>query len=456
MFMETPMKAMAPSEPGAVPQRRVTRIRLFALAVVATLAVMSGVSVWRMRSLNDLPDVGDPFDVAEARKLVVMSDDDNAYVKFEEARRQLTRFTYALSRADWAKLTWSKAGKDVCDYVQLNHPALATWRQGSERPDALYHQPGAMAADTILPVVQDLRTLCRLAGLEGSRHAERGDMDEAWAWYRAMLRSSRHAGKRGVLIERLIGAAIFQDSAQRIVRWAEDPRVSVEVLRRVLADAIAADGLSAPLSDTMKLDYLIFLRDLEELRVMVTEIPMPGGPNGLLEKIVAASGAKTQVQRIRLRATNDVERSRRVLRLLYANWLPQIDKPADQRASIAIRKPTLIYAPDSSAPPSSRAVAPEDLDRAIGQTLLAQQFFRPSHWSEAQGAPPWSGWAWEGDGHLAREPRRRAVLIVKLAAEVYRREHGKLPMNAGVLLHGYLKNLPVGVKPDEPIPAGID
>ena len=55
---------------------------------------------------------------------------------------------------------------------------------------------------------------------------------------------------------------------------------------------------------------------------------MPGGPNGLIEKIVAASGAKPHVQRIRLLATNDVERSRRVLRLLYANWLPQIDKPA--------------------------------------------------------------------------------------------------------------------------------
>ena len=71
--METPMKAMARSEPGAIPHRRVTRIRLFALAVVATLAVMSGVSVWRMRSLNDLPDVGDPFDVAEARKLAAMA-----------------------------------------------------------------------------------------------------------------------------------------------------------------------------------------------------------------------------------------------------------------------------------------------------------------------------------------------------------------------------------------------
>ena len=81
----------------------------------------------------------------------------------------------------------------------------------------------------------------------------------------------------------------------------------------------------------MKLEYLVCLRDLNELRVMVTEIPLPGGPNGLIDKIAAATGAKPHVQRMRVLATNDVERSRRVLRLLYANWLPQIDKPDGER-----------------------------------------------------------------------------------------------------------------------------
>jgi hypothetical protein len=447
---------MASAEPNTSLRRHVTRFRVFTLAVVAALAAISGVSLWRMRSLDDLPDVGDPFDVAAARQMVVVSDDDNAYVKYKEARRQLTRYPSALRRVEWAKLTWSKAGKDVRDYLEENRPALETWREGTERPEAMYHQPGEMAADTLLPVVQDLRTLSRLAELEGSRHEERGEMDEAWAWYNAMLRSSRHAGRHGVLIERMIAAAIFDNSARRIIHWADEPKVGVPLLRRALADVVAADALSVPLSDTMKLNYIVCLRDLEELRVMVTEIPMPGGPNGLLEKIVTASGAKTQVQRIRVRATNDVERSRRVLRLLYANWLPQVDKLAGQRAPIAIRKPTLIYAADPYAPPNSRAVAPEELDRAIGRTLLAQQFFRPSFWNKAQGGPPWSGWAWDGDGYLPREPRRRAVLIVKLAAELYRREHGKLPANARLLLDVYLKELPVGIEPDEPIPAKID
>ena len=100
--------------------------------------------------------------------------------------------------------------------MAANRPALATWREGTERPDAMYHQPGQLAADTLLPVSQDIRTLGRLAGLEGSRHEEQGQLEEAWGWYKAMLRASRHVGRHGVLIERMIGAANFHDSAARI------------------------------------------------------------------------------------------------------------------------------------------------------------------------------------------------------------------------------------------------
>ena len=141
-----------------------------------------------MRDVNELPDIGDPFDVEEVRRVVVMSDDENAFVKYNDARRQLTRYPRALVGLDWAKLTWSNAGKEVQDYVVANRPALATWREGTERPDAMYHQPGHLAADTLLPVSEGIRTLGRLAGLEGSRHEEQGEMNEAWGWYKAMLR----------------------------------------------------------------------------------------------------------------------------------------------------------------------------------------------------------------------------------------------------------------------------
>jgi hypothetical protein len=440
---------------GMMKRSRLKRFGVIAVAVLAALLTIAGISIRRSRSLGDLPDVGDPFDVAAAVRPIEIPDDENAFVSYSEAGRLLAKRFPAFRQTDWTKLTWSNAGPEVRSYLESSRPALAVWSEGSERPDAVYHQPGKVAADTALPIVQDLRTLSQMAALECSRLEEAGAMAEAWTWYKNMLRASRHVGRHGSVIERWLGARDFDYAARRIIPWAADPRVDAALLRRALADTLASDALTPPLSVSMKRQYLLWQRDLDELRVMVNTIPLPGGQNGWLEKALGATKAKAPIQRARLTITNDVERSRRVLRLLYANWLPQMDKPANERAPIAIRSPTLIYASDATAPAAARAVAPEVLDAVIGQTLLAHEFFRPPN-QFREGGPPWSGWAWEGDSPLAREPRRRAVLIVKLAAELYRREHGRPPANAGALLDGCLKELPNGISRDDPIPAGIE
>ncbi|MFI5456811.1 MAG: hypothetical protein ACHRXM_15295 [Isosphaerales bacterium] len=437
-------------------RRRIGRGRLLSLALAAGFIAVLFIWIWGVRNLDGLPDVGDPFDVAEARRPIVLSDDDNAYVAYADAKRKLSTFTRAFWRVDLATLTWSKSGDVVRDFVEKNHPALLTWREGSERPHELSTQPGELAIDTILPVVDALRSLTLLAGVQGSRHEEEGAMDEAWSWYRGMLRTSRHVGEHGVIIMRVFGARTHERAARRIIHWAADPRVDARLLRRAFDDTLAADTMSRPLSGSLKLEYLREIRDLEELRVMVRDVPMPGGRFGWIEKLVAATGAKVPIQKIRLHATNDVERSRRVLRLLYANWLAQVDKPAAKRAPIAIRKPTLIiYASDPAAPPAARALAPAVLDKAIDHTSLAWVMLRPDDLTSTGGhlitrSP------WEDDGILPREPRNRAVLIVKLAAELYRREHGQFPPTAEALLGPYLKVLPEGVESDDPIPAGLD
>ena len=434
---------------------RHTRFRLIALALTTVSAIVAGAIVWRMRSVDDVPDVGDPFDVDVASRPVFVSDIDNAYVSYCEARRMLTTLPVATPRVDWVKLTWAKAGTNVRAYLEENLQALDVWREGAERPDALYHQPGELALDSTLALVDDLRSLAMLAGLKGSRLEEQGAMADAWSWYKAMLRSSRHVGKRGVLLERVAGAVIHETTAQRIIRWAGDPRVDVALLRRALADSLAADALTPPLSENMKLEYLMCIRDMKELRVTIDEIPMPGGRHGLLERVVTSKPLRGNFQRARLRMTNDVERSRRVLRLLFGNWLAQVDKPATERATIAIPLPVVIYRADPSLTSATGAIAPEKLDATIGNTLFAREYLQPTFWS-SHGGSPWAGSGWEGKGTLAREPRRRAVLIVKLAAELYRREQGKPPASASALLGGYLKELPQGIGRDERIPDGID
>ena len=101
-------------------------------------------------------------------------------------------------------------------------------------------------------------------------------MGEAWSWYKAILRSSRHVGKRGVMLERVAGAFIHRNATRRIIRWAGDPR-STPRSCAALEDTLEADAMTPRLSENMKLEYLMCIRDLAELRVTVDEIPLPGG-----------------------------------------------------------------------------------------------------------------------------------------------------------------------------------
>jgi hypothetical protein len=161
---------------------------------------------------------------------------------------------------------------------------------------------------------------------------------------------------------------------------------------------------------------------------------------------------KIPAHRLVLVARNDAERSRRIFRLLHANWLAQVDRPPGLRARPAIREPTWIYADDSPAPPTARPVPPEALARAIDRSEIARFALNPFASGQVSTQDP----TWETRGELGRERRRRSVQIVRLAAELYRRERGKAPATASGLLGPVLKQLPEGIAADDPIPAGLE
>ena len=104
--------------------------------------------------------------------------------------------------------------------------------------------------------------------------------------------------------------------------------------------------------------------------------------------------------------------------------------------------------------PRAREVGPETLNRAIDETLLARWLFRWNEHTPQSDEIALS--AWEGDGFFARERKRRSVLLVKLAAELYRREQGAAPATADALLQGYLKALPEGISRTQSIPSGVE
>ena len=271
-------------------RRRFATLRLLGF-VVAGLGTVIAVDIWRIRSLDGLPDVGDPFDVAAALRPIDLRDEQNAYVAYAAVDSVPFRWPQELAKVNFKTLTWS-SGQSVRDFVAQKRPALELWREGSERPDALYHQLREIAADTLLGLAQDMRFLAVLAGVEGSRLEEEGAMGEAWTWYRAMLRFSRHVERHGGLIERHIGVAVHELATRRILHWAADPRVDVKQLRQALDETLAADALTPPLSEALKYEYLMYLRDTYELRAMIPEVALPGGKGGILEGLTSQMGIR--------------------------------------------------------------------------------------------------------------------------------------------------------------------
>ena len=310
---------------------------------------------------------------------------------------------------------------------------------------------------TDLNLIQDAIVFAGMASLEGSRLEDAGARDEAWDWYRAMLRSSRLIGRHGGLVQRRWGARIHALAVRCILRWAANPCVEAGQLRQALHDTLTADALTPPVSEAIKIDYLSCIRSVEDiknfegtLRDFGRAVPLLGGRQaGLVDRLVPWPVVRLPIHRIRLRVSNDLERSRRAFRLLFANWLAQADRPAGRRAPLAIRRPTWIYADDPSAPAAARAMRPEFLARVLDQTELTRLLLVAPE--PEPGDPPW-----EGQLELDRERRQRSVLIVRLAAERYRREHRAVPAKAGVLVGSVLNGLPVGIQAADPIPAGLE
>src|SRR5262249_1059254 len=153
----------------------------------------------RLKRLADSPE---PFDLAAARHVEIRPE-DNAYVFYGKAITVLGR-------------PGEKGDRDPED----NRESLRLFLEGSERPDALYHQPGDLFSGIDLRVPGHLRDLSRLAHKQARQLAEAGDVTEAWKWHRAVMRASRHPGLHGPIVERLTGEALHAGACEEIAEWA--------------------------------------------------------------------------------------------------------------------------------------------------------------------------------------------------------------------------------------------
>ena len=407
------------------------------LAMGLVLVVVA-LAIWWLTSLNGLPDIGDPFDVAAFRAFRV-PEDQNAFTFLLRADRKITPFPSSPAVA------WSQADPKLRRWVEANRRAIELFLRGADRSDAS-NPDGESVANG--------QRSATLVLLEGSRRQESGDLAGAWDCYRATLRMATHIRRRGSLDQRQ-DLYVYWDglSRQRLEGWATDPRTTLPHLHAALEEVLRGEPRPEWEVLAMKAGYLAMMRALERPVPLLDrqdvgwEYPIHLGDMELSADRVDDLEAGHRFLR------REPERSRRVLRLLYANWLAHVGrtepgprKPA-MRASLSPRARTntmststanvLLYPVDPSAPAGTRSLVPREVARwlitahdAKLRILLANRH----------------QWPWSPES--LRDRKSHHDLVLMLAGEIYRREHGNPAPSDRALVGTYLKSLPDDGSPE--------
>lgn len=400
----------------------VTRFRIV-VAVLAIAASTSFLAVLHHRdaALEELPDVGEPFDIAQFKARMIVPESENAFEAYHRACSALTGEAIVFGRDPGRpmKVHWNTADGPTRDLLAANDEALSLWMAGACRPRAVCFGPGEIGferEERFSKIAFGLRSIAGLVELKASRLESEGKAAEAWFWHRGLLRSSRHLGMLGLPIERFIGAELHMIACTRIAQWAEAPGVRPDLLKAAIREVAAIHEMTVKDSEVLKVEYLTILRSLDEC-------------DGWIKKYSDLDEAWYPVERAGAYLRNEPERSLRLARILIANHLDQADKPPEKRARPAVRLPA-IFRPDPSTSSAGKALPPQFLASWFRNSLLERiwqpQFTLPE---------------------LSRfERANQSELIVKLAKALYLKERGRPVVRVEELVGTYLDRLPQGYR----------
>jgi len=375
---------------------------------MVALLIIAAPFAYRGYRISGLPDIGHPFDIEEFGT-VDIPDAENAFVEYRLAVNSFIEISDADSE-DWidaleTETPWADVKPNVRKWLEDNRPTLEIWRQGTEKSNAVYHQPKDVNIMILLPVTHEFRNFARISKLEGKRLLAEGDAESAWNVHRAAFRSSRHSGMHGTIIERLVGIAIHGMVTEDIATWSSHKKVDSKILELAMKDLKKDYQLTTPTSTMYKTGYFSYLNlqaSSDELFEMA-DIPVPLGELGLF-------------------IFNEPEYSNRIFRQVFAGWLSQVDKPRFERANRYAGRPEIFdVGPAETGFPGQ--LPPEELDVFFERSLIAK--FMLAAVLQVETA-------------VAREQVKQACLMTLLASQWYKRDHGTFPEKLSDLVPKYL------------------
>jgi hypothetical protein len=339
------------------------------------------------------------------------------------------------------KFSWSIANPTLREWAGANREAFELFQQGAELADAA--NPAGDPKDNRFI---DGR-LISLALLEASRRQESGDTAGAWVCDRAVLRTITHFRRRGSTIQRQQAREASRPLQRRLTDWATAPRTTISQLRTALE--VVVENEPKPEWDlfAVKYGYLELMGALERpiplsaLQDVEGEWTFRLGDMSLTPEMV---GRLEAARRFLLR---EPERSRRVLRLLCANYLAQVEtrrhqpqKPAVFAAFISdpVTKGKIdipLYHAGPEAPAGARALPPRDVAGWLVGTIDARLRL-------LMGYDEWLPPVRPRDTRTLADRSAYRDLVIMLATEIYRRERGAPPPTEEALVGTYLQSLP--------------
>lgn len=399
------------------------------------LAAACGFGLWWWTGALELPDIGDPFDVALYRSERI-APGLNAFEVWREASAKYLPRPRELPQA--ASRGLPGFAPPPVAWLDSNKEALDLFIRGAALPDALAPRPdpspGGLkrSGEAVAHAVQ----LISLALDEGLRRHQAAEFEGAARCYVAAFRGLRLVARRGTKSDREVALGLWKVAQERFHPLVEDERTPYMVLRRSLDDLNAMATIVPDDTVAVRAMYLEFARVLSTPGNRWEQFD-PGYPKGPDEWDIVRL-LRSELHPLRRWRAREGERSQRVLKLLTAEWLAYFSDPPDQRPPPSIRVVYRIpwgtffvdcFEAGYSAPPTAHAATPEQVARAFSKTFDARNAL-VLFWTELSSL-------------RNRERQYYSSALITVAEVLYRRDHeGQAPVGMGELLGVYLKEIP--------------
>lgn len=214
-------------------------------------------------------------------------------------------------------------------------------------------------------------------------------------------------------MERLVGLALNATISEGIVKWARDPRVTTELLRRASTELDDVWNQKPLVSSTLQREYLL-ARGALRTQYVIEEILSYQHPS-----LPSTPGLGS----VSLYTLGEPSLSDRALNHAFRNYLIEADKPARERAKQL--SPGDCFELDPRVHPTAPTASQVNtwIMQAVGCRLVIPAA------SQAISA-------------LNRDDLRNSLLKTVLALEIYRRQHGSYPEKLSALVPDFMPEVP--------------